>query len=135
MTNFAQANSDEYTLLSFREGDYVHSIGLFRTGLAYSYLEEKGKTTSMIEGSIGVTNNLFVYGGVTTNELKAVGVDYKFNLLNEKELKLRPGVGLISTKTKTSPVASISLKIGSVFGLVRVGDEVKSASLGLRMPF
>lgn len=135
MTSFAQANSDEYTLLTFREGDFIHSIGLLRTGLAYSYLEEEGRSVSMIEGSIGVTENLFVYGGVTTNQLEAVGIDYKFNLLDEQKLKLRPGIGLISSKKKTSPAASVSLKIGSFFGITRVGDEVKSASLGLRMAF
>ena len=135
MTGFAQANDKEYTTLSFREGDFIHSIGLFRTGLAYSYLEEEGRSVNMIEGSIGVTKNLFVYGGVTTNQLEIVGVDYKFNLFDKDKLKLRPGIGLLSTRVKTSPVASVSFKVGSLFGIARVGDNVKSASLGLRMAF
>ena len=134
MTGFAKAERD-YTMLSFREGNFKHSIGLFRTGLAYSYLEEEGRSVNMIEGSVGVTENLFVYGGVTTNQLEVVGVDYKFNLFNEDKLKLRPGIGLLSTRVKTSPVASLSLKAGSVFGTARVGANVKSATLGLRMAF
>lgn len=135
ITGFAQANDKEYTKMSFREGDFVHSIGLFRTGLAYSHLKEKGRSVNMIEGSLGVTDNLFIYGGVTTNQLEVVGADYRFNLIDESELKVRPGIGLLSTRIKTYPVASISLKLGSLFGTARVGDNVNSVSLGLRMAF